>query len=215
MSQLILRPWLNELNINKEFISVFGSGESILQIPKENIWKIKEKSFTIFTNYAPSNFTSKEMDMLIFSDRKVAMWLSENKYFENKNYLWYSHGKAFPKEIPFNAFEKVNYWFDEQRERFCGNYTVVWLLQALQKYFPNKIILLFGVDMYKKEVDKWYDKFTNYDINKRGKRYNVIEKLNQCTLQLKNYVKNLNIFNCNLNSKLDLYPKKDWKEILN
>jgi hypothetical protein len=213
-----MKSHISNFIINQEYISVFASGNSILDIPIEEIKKIKEQSFTIFINYAPARFKEEYMNMLIFSDRKVSEWLNK-EYIVNKRKketLWLSRHNAFTGNKPYDIFDMSDYHFNNSKENLNGNYTIVWLLQILQKYFKNKKILLFGLDMYTKDNNKakYYDSHTNWDYNKRGKNYAVKQKLDQCGEQLNKYIINKDIYNCNINSHYNTFIKKDWKDIL-
>jgi hypothetical protein len=205
------KPHLNALTIDKQFISVFASGDSILKIPKEEIWKMKEKSFTIFLNYAPSNFTEKEMDLLMFSDKIVANFLEE-KLTTKPTYKLYSRPQAFVDKKPAKIYGWLDYMFDNNADSIFGNYTLTWLLQYLNAYFPNKTILVHGLDLV--GLGKWYDNYTDADKKKRGLHYNQLAKLRECAEQINKFVLKENIFNCNLESKYDGLIKKEWKEII-
>jgi hypothetical protein len=104
----------------------------------------------------------------------------------------------------------------DNEDHLKGNYTLVFLIQLLKKYAGNIPLLLFGVDIQveKNEEGKWYDKFINFDYLKRGPKYLISNKLEQCGNQLKTHVKNENIFNCTVNSNFSFFKKKNWKEIL-
>ena len=90
---------------------------------------------------------------------------------------------------------------------------MVWALQWLQKYFPEKTILLFGVDMYSKSPSaaKWYDQYTDFDRKKRGKGYKINTKLRQCAQQIRQYVTRKKVYNCNPLSQLDYFEKREWR----
>ena len=200
--------FLDTLTIDQPYIALFGSGNSINEMSDSEFQSIKANCFTITVNYAPLKLNGH---MNMWSDRKVSDFL-ESHYTKN------------PKECLFltqenrvsAAFKRhVEYWFNRRKEGLKGNYTVVWALQLLQKYFPNKTILLFGVDMYavtNKEA-KWYDNYTDYDLKKRGQRYNVQSKLDQCAKQIAQYISAKNVYNCNLKSQLDYFEKCDWKKM--
>jgi hydroxymethylpyrimidine pyrophosphatase-like HAD family hydrolase len=210
---------VSHLKIEKDYISIFASGHSVLDIPKEDIKKIKEKSFVITMNYASSHFKEDEYDMLMFSDKKVSQWLKQAYKDRKKAALWVSRKQAFSggnTRIPREIWNQLDYTFDNNKNGLKGNYTLPWLIQLINKHFPEKTILLFGVDMKAESKDnaKFYDKKIKWDREKRGKSYDINKKLNQCKEQLKKYCINKNIINCNLNSSLELYPKQDWKEIL-
>ena len=132
---------LSQLKIDLPYIALFGSGNSILDIPDEEFEAIKAHTFVITLNYAPVRLKGH---LNIWSDRKVSDYL-ENYYSKQ------------PKDCQFlarkgrtsNEFKKkIDYWFDPKDEKLNGHFTIIWALQLLRKYFPEKKILLFGVDMY-------------------------------------------------------------------
>ena len=63
-------------------------------------------------------------------------------------------------------------------------------------------------------IDKWYDTVTKHDLNSRGMSYNLKKKIDECGEQIKKYVINNNVFNCNLESAFDYFQKIDWKKEL-
>lgn len=208
---------VSTIQIDSPYISVFASGNSLLSLTDEDIYKIKEKSYTIFLNYAPIKFKDDMMNMLVFSDKKVSKWLDEEyiKKKREKKSKWLSRTQAFHGHNPNLVYGMVDYHFNTGMDALKGNYTLVWLLQILQKFATGKTILLFGVDLHcKTGKAKWYDNFTDYDTKSRGSHYNVPNKLNDCGAQIKKHIKREGVFNCNMDSALDWFVKKDWKEIL-
>ncbi len=190
-------------------IALFGSGNSIHDLSQEDFQIIKSNAFVITLNYAPIHLKGH---LNIWSDRKVSDFLQQHYSDKPKDCLLLAQEGRVP--APFK--HKIDYWFNRKKENLQGNYTIVWALQLLQKYFPEKSILLFGVDLYaeKKSKVKWYDEYTDYDFKKRGLKYNAAVKLNQCGFQITQFVKKENVYNCNLESRLRHFEKKDWREIL-
>ena len=199
---------LNALNIEQPYIALFGSGNSVNALSAKELECIKSNAFVITINYAPIRITGH---LNMWSDRKVSDFL-DGYYQENdKNCLFLAQEGRVSGALK----DKVDYFFNRRVEGLKGNYTIVWALQLLKKYFPDKTILLFGVDMYAPDNKhgKWYDRFTDYDFKKRGNRYNVQSKLNQCGEQLKTYIPSDNIINCNPKRHLPLYPKRHWQTL--
>jgi len=206
--------YLNELTISQPCITVFCSGNSINDISEEDIEYIKSKSFLITVNYAPVKITGH---MNIHSDKKVSDFLQKH-FSENggKQGLLLTREKAFTQQN--QTFKNdIDYWFDERREGLIGNYTVVWLLELLEKYFSDKKCFIFGLDMNAPDNEnaKWYDSSTSFDRDKRGAKYPVQQKLNQCATHIDKHVKNKELFtNCNPNSGYNGFKKIDnWKEV--
>lgn len=198
----------SQLHIPHPFIALFGSGNSVHGITQGEFECIKAHAFAITLNYAPIHLNGH---LNMWSDRKVSDFLALYYKDQPKRGLFLAQeGRTSP------AFRgKVDYWFSCKEENLQGNYTIVWSLQLLKKYFPNKKILLFGVDMYADDTGptKWYDKYTDYDFKKRGRNYRAMDKLNQCAEQLRRIVPNKNVYNCNPHSRLTYFEKKDWKEL--
>jgi hypothetical protein len=204
----------NQLHISQPLITVFCSGNSINDIPQEDIDYIKSKSFLITVNYAPIKIKG---NLNIHSDKKVTDFLK--KYFKEtggkQGLLLLSRERAFNNQN--QVFKNsIDYWFDEKKEHLIGNYTVVWLFQLLERTYPDKKIMVFGLDMYiNNDTAKWYDSVTSFDRDRRGAKYPVQIKLNQCAKQLNANIKNKDLFiNCNPNSGYDSFKKVDnWKEL--
>lgn len=205
--------YLSKLTINQEVISLFGSGNSLLEMPEKELAYIRERSFVITINYGPIHFQS---DMNMWSDVHVSQFLDDHYRTNKKDRLFLARTNGVGRK-PIDIKSKVDFWFDPRREKLRGNYTVVWALQLMKKYYPKKTVLLFGIDMYAEsnEKAKWYDQYTNYDYQKRGKRFQITRKLNACAEQLKKFVgQSDQVFNCNPKSQLNLYQKVDYRKIL-
>lgn len=199
---------VSELQISQPFIAIFGSGNSVHDISEEAFNSIKAHSFTISLNYAPIRLNAH---LNMWSDRKVSDFLELHYTYNRKDCLFLAQeNRTSPAFKP-----QIDYWFSCREENLQGNYTIVWALQLVKKYFPDKKILLFGLDLYVGEKGdlKWYDRYTDFDLRKRGTNYRGTDKLNQCAEQLIHFVPKKNVFNCNLNSKLDHFEKKQWKEL--
>ena len=209
-----MKKYFSELLIEEPFISVFASGNSITELSQSDIKVIKEGSFLITVNYAPVKITGH---MNMWSDIHVTNWLNELYKVKEKDNLFLTRERAI-KNINIPIYDKVDYWFNDKKENLKGNYTIVWLLQLLQKYFPDKKVLIFGLDMESVSADraKWYDDHIDFDKLHRGKSYVIQHKLNQCARQLDTYIgKNSSLINCNLKSQYGGFIKRDWREILN
>lgn len=200
---------LSALKIEQPFIALFGSGNSVHELSKEELALIRARAFMITINYAPVHLTGH---LNMWSDHKVSAFLEQ--YYERnpKTCLFL----ARESRVKGKLLRKVDYWFSQKKENIKGNYTIVWALQLLEKYFPDKIILLFGVDMYapNSQEAKWYDRYIKYDQVKRGTHYNIGRKLDQCAQQINRYCAQDQVINCNPKSRLDYFPKGDWRKIL-
>jgi 2-polyprenyl-3-methyl-5-hydroxy-6-metoxy-1,4-benzoquinol methylase len=199
---------LSRLTIPHPFIALFGSGSSVHDISESDLACIKAHAFTITLNYAPIHLNGH---LNMWSDRKVSDFL-ENHYSQapKECLLLAQEGRVNGK-----LNEKVDFWFNRSKENLKGNYTLVWALQLLKRYFPNKPILLFGVDMYcthEKEA-KWYDRYIDYDRKRKGQHVRLTHTLRQCALQLQQHIPKTGVYNCNLSSQLDHFEKKDWRSL--
>lgn len=200
--------------LNKKGFTIFGSGESILSLTEEDLIRLKDKTHLFFINYPANPLFEKYMDVLIWSDQNVTSFLRGHLKQKPSYYLWTRENSFLARNLKFDEEEKriksyVDYIFNEKG--LGGNYTIVWILALLQKLYTDKTILLFGVDGY---GGKWYDKFTTHDMQRRGTTYNVPMKVNQSFEQIKKWIRNEKIYNCNMNSKLEYFPKKEYKEVL-
>ncbi len=178
-------------------------------MPDEDFAQIKAQAFVVTLNYAPIRLRGH---LNLWSDRRVSQFLEQYYASRPKDCLF-----LVQENRTSRAFRpKVDFWFDRKKENLQGNYTIVWALQLLRKYFPEKKILLFGVDLYASDTEqaKWYDRFTDYDRKKRGTQYQLHQKLNQCGEQIALYVPPQNIYNCNPRSHLQHFEKKNWREVL-
>lgn len=191
---------------------MFCSGNSVNEMANEEFEAIKASSFLITMNYAPIKIIGH---MNMWSDKKVTAFLETHYRAHSKQGLFFARDKAM-RSNKSPIYPMVDYWFNERQEKLKGNYTVVWLLQLLENYFPHKKVLIFGMDMKveSSRQAKWYDDHTDYDYRKRG-RVNSERKLNICAGQLDRYVKNKAQFiNCNLESNYQGFEKRDWKEVV-
>lgn len=199
---------LSKLNITQPYIALFGSGNSVKELSAESFAFIKSQAFVITLNYAPIHLKGH---MNMWSDLRVSQFLEDYYKDRPKDLLFSAPGSRVRR----NYRDQIDYLYSPNGERLKGNYTIVWVLQLLKKYFPEKIILLFGVDMYNEDAkdQKWYDHYTDFDKQKRGTRYNLANKLNQCARQIKRYCASKNIINCNPKSRLLVYEKRAWQSI--
>jgi len=203
------------LKIDQKFISIFASGNSINDLTEEDISFIKEKSFLITVNYAPQKIIGH---MNIHSDKIVSNFLSDLYRSKKKDTLLLSRMKAFTNNKDNFLKDSIDYWFDEKSENLKGNYTLVWLLQLMEKHFSDKKILVFGLDLMPQgDIAKWYDQHTDFDKNKRGPKYPVQRKLDQCSQQIDKFLNKKEIFiNCSPITRYENFEKNtNYREILN
>lgn len=207
-----MRKLFKDIAIEQDFIAVFGSGKSINEISPEEVEEIKQHSFLITMNYAPIKVKGH---LNMWSDKKVTAFLDDHYRENEKDMLFLARDKSM-RSNRVALYHKVDFWFNERQERIMGNYTIVWLLQLLEKYFPKKKVLIFGMDMTAgdQRYAKWYDNHTDYDYRKRG-NHDVDRKLKVCAGQLDRYLKRPEMFvNCNPNSAYTRFEKREWREVV-
>ncbi len=207
-----MKKYFQDMPIKESVISVFGSGNSINNMPSSEVEQIKQHSFMITMNYAPIKLVGH---VNMWSDKKVSTWLNDFYAKRDKNNIFLARERAF-RNSNLPLYGKVDYWFDEKREKLGGNYTIVWLLQLLEKYFPQKKVLVFGLDMQviDNKRSKWYDDHTDYDRAKRG-NVRIERKLNLCANQMDRYLRNKEMFiNCTKDSMYEGFTKSTWQTII-
>lgn len=194
--------------IEKPIVSYFASGESLHDLSPEDVEEIKKKTFLITTNYG---FQFFPCDLNIHSDIKVTEYILEYLKSNKKMFQILSRLEAFGGRMAGHEYI-VDYWFESRKLNLkSANFTVVWMLAWLLKNFPDKQVLLFGFDFY--GTNKFYDSKIDWDKVRRGSTFNAQGKLKQCLKQLEQ-VSSPNFINCNLKSECNLYPKRNWKEVL-
>ena len=202
-------PTLSQCRIEQDTIALFGSGNSIFDLAEEERAHLLKKCFAVTLNYAPVRLASH---LNMWSDRRVSDFLATHYRDRPKDRLFLAQATERAHAIA----GQVDFWFDRRSERLPGNYTIVWALHLLQPYFPEKRILLFGLDFYIESATeaKWYDRFTDYDRKRRGQNYRVQIKLDQCAQQLEQFCRRENVYNCNPRSRLNFFEKREWQELL-
>jgi len=205
---------ISKLKIEQKYISIFASGNSLKELPNEDVEEIYAKSFLITMNYGPVNFPCH---MNIWSDKLVTDFMIDHFKTHPKDHITLARFQAFDYRNPIHVNFRdsyLDYTYDTKQDKISGCYTIVFLIQILQKFFPDKIILVFGVDM--NDINsKWYDSFTDWDSKKRGNNNYIHNKVRESCNQITTNTKNVNIFNCNPNSNYKIWTKKDYKELLN
>ncbi len=202
---------IKSLKIDPDVISVFASGSSILKIPKRDIRKIYQESYCIWLNFAPVIF-NKFIDCLMWMDWKVSVWI--DKFYNDNDVtipkLW-TRDMAFYKQRKLKIKSLINCWFDDESDYLeKTNLTFVKCLLELSKHFPDKKILLFGLDL---KGEKWYSQFLKKgDDNWKHKKDQKID-LEDCQRDFK-LLKNKNIINCTANSPCKYFKKRKWQNYI-
>ncbi|MGD1848725.1 MAG: hypothetical protein ACFB10_25320 [Salibacteraceae bacterium] len=203
---------ISELQIEQPVVSIFASGNSIHDLSKEELEFIRSRSFTVTLNYAPIRLDSH---LNVWSDKLVTEWMETHYQNRPKDRLFLVRDTAFAGYTS-TLKPEVDYWFSLRADQLKGNYTIVWLLQLMERFFSKHRFLVFGLDFYTENTDqaKWYDQFTDHDREGRN-RQSIERKLNRCISQLDHFVSNKTLFfNCNPKSRYPSFQMANWKEVL-
>lgn len=214
IEQLNFLPRIDRLKISQKYITIFASGNSILDINDRHLKGLFSKTFVFTMNYGFEYFIKKGLcpDVNIHSDTRVteyiATWMQKNP----KSFKVLTRREAFDKHNIVHL-SIADYMF-VSTEFGRGNYTLTYLINLLQHYYPDKTILLFGFDCeVTKPSQKFYDTYTDFDKNKRGQKYPTMSRVLQCEKELVKY-RDKNIINCNINSKSPVFKKELIQNIL-
>jgi len=203
-------PGFSQCRIEQDTVALFGSGNSIHDLDEAERAHLLKKCFVITVNYAPVRLASH---LNMASDRRVAEFLAVHYRDRPKDRLF-----LFPALHRRHAIAGlIDFWFDRKSDGLQGNFTVVSALQLLQKYFPEKRVLLFGLDFYVENATeaKWYDRHTDFDRRRRRPHSPRVQTcLDACARQLEQFCRRDNVYNCNLRSRLDYFEKRTWQELL-
>lgn len=180
---------ISELEIKKDII-VIASGESVLNYPKNYFNQFLDTHFIITLNYGWELIKSHANICL---DYRVTDWL-KMKQIPDELILIASDTAFRPNEKNNTFKNRINYTF--KKKSFNGNFTLVILLELIQKYFNNLKTDIYGLDLY--GDGKFYDKENEYDKRIRTCNYKTNfdseRLLKNCGLQLNQFIKNKKIF---------------------
>ena len=210
-----VKTTFQDCDIYKDEIVYFASGNSILDIPEEDLKKICYNRYVITTNYGFEYFLKKEIipNLNIHSDKKVTNFINDFLSKNPKNFKILSRANAFNSEN-VSCTKFVDYWFDENEHRLGGNYTAYWLLAMLERFFPDKKVYVFGIDLYflNDNNKKFYDSFTSWDKDRRVN--SNLRHLDESGRNFDMLKKKEMFFNCNMQSKYQGFKKIDYKTII-
>jgi len=226
-----LEPRLNSdlIKIEHNFISVFASGISILNLKKEDLDIIKNKSYVITTNFPLSlHEPTFYPNLHIWSDYKVSKFLDNYYLKKEKDCSLLSTPEAFdPKtQMHYSLIQKVDYWFNTNMYKFKYNFTLFSAIMVVRRIYKDKPILVFGLDGFIPDntpcfngvpYSKWYDYYIKDDvIDRKFKRDS--SNLDRFVKYMENSYKEGDfgeIYNCSPVSRIKYLTKKDFKIILN
>jgi len=133
-----MKPFYN-LPINRNIVSIFATGESSrkLTVPEYN--DILQRTYTIGIN----KFDSCRVDARIWYDAAFTSYAIRNRQDMISDCDIITRIKAYNKLLGPDV-----YLFEQTDETSKSNVTMIILIKLLKKYFPDKKILLFGVDCH-------------------------------------------------------------------
>jgi len=203
--------------IDKRYVSVFASGLSIDDISEDDYKFLYDNTYCIGTNYF---FLKYCPHILMWTDITITKYIIEN--VPEKQFMLMSRKEAFKKGKENLELELgVDHWFGRDYYNLYGNFTAFWAIQLVKKFYPDKVILLFGFDFYFEDdkVLKYYDRYTDTDSRNRNNasyKGHTMDKFRKwmekwCADDARHVI---NIFNCNPKSTLECFPKKDFREVI-
>jgi len=202
-----MRNHIKDLNIEQKYIAIFASGPSVWRMRDEDFRYISKRSYMVGLNESPLN-----IDARIWSDYRVTKKLEKYYKEHEKDCVFISRDYAFRVSIPSKIRINVDYWF-EKEDTAERNYTLLTTIEVLKKYFPDKIQLIFGLDCNTHDIRrKTLDENNNIVIKEQPIYEHNLEETKKL-FEEKEHRFYHNIWNCNLNSKVNI-PKKHYMEIL-
>jgi len=194
---------ISELKINKP-IAIMCVGPSLLEISEDDRKYIKDNCYTIAVNYAPIfkpdaiYFSDVNIDYLK-SEKRADIYITREKNAEN-----------YP--------DMIDYFFDLREDKdLAYNYSLYIILYLVTLYHHSNKILLFGVDMNKDTPRKLDLDDEGNHIESGSESYtDHLDKINRDLAEdfkrRREYY--VNVYNCNPDSKLDLFPKMYVRDII-
>lgn len=216
----------DDIEVKNNTVSIVASGTSVNALSDADLDYIKSNSLMFGINYSVARFNP---DVLIWADHEPAHYLKQFYKSHEKETLLLGSTHSVTENERFGSlvgtafWQSVDYWWTTKG--MLKNLTLTWLLQLLHLHFPSDIrILLFGVDLY--GTEKWYDSYMNFD--KAKKLLDKPKKDDEVAISRKDlrrtqvYLKELlragripeKIYNCNLKSKLEVFEKLPFKELI-
>ena len=157
----------------------------------------------------------------MWGDVKLSRAIKEFYKDKQKDCLFISRKEAYKSGSDSLDYDMgVDFWFSRAYYKLEGNLTVFWALQLVKKFFPDKIIFLFGFDFYVPDpasnILKFYDKHTTLDSDNRNHTKYITQIIPKFERWMKDWLTNhpginKGIINCNPKSKLTLFSMGDYK----
>ena len=194
-----------ECPIEKDVV-ILASGESLKEVPKEDLQAIADKYFVIALNFVDVI----QPHMRIWSDTNVTDWLDER----DKDCIYVSRKKAFHPPNTHDLLESVDYWFDDIEEGYDNNYkwTLYWLLELLRTYHSDKNIFIFGMDC----KNNLRHRYVNGSLTVAPSVMNNSKKMPEAFRARKNNDRMFfaKVYNLNPESNVRCLKFKNYKELL-
>ena len=216
----------DDVEIKNNTVSIIASGTSVDELSDTDLEYIKSNSLMFGINYSVVRFNP---DVLIWADHEPAQYLNQFYKDHKKETLLLGNAHSVMGNDRFSSlvgtafWRNVDYWWTPKG--MLKNLSLTWLLQLLNIYFPPDIrILLFGVDLY--GAEKWYDSYIAFDKAKKlldkPKKDDSVAITSKDLRRTQVYLKELlragripeHIYNCNPTSKLEVFEKRLFKELI-
>lgn len=214
------------LKVDKPVVSIFASGFSAYSLAPEEYSKLQDLTYTVGTN----GFVKKWLPRLhVWSDPSMTAMMDEWLAANGKKCLFCTKPEAFVSahERP-RVYNEIDYWFQEKSDKLDGNFTFYWVLQLFRKYFPDKRILVFGLDgdfpidapaVEGREATHGYDVLDSRFIKARDPlpevlnvMANFMQVIHDRGVRDPEFYKP--VFNCNPDSKFKGPQKTTWRAAL-
>lgn len=200
-----------QLVIDQEYISIFGSGPSLLEMSPDDLNFLYENTFIFGINFAHLRFKTHA---LIWADRNVTKEVEEYYAIHEKDRLFIASHVSFAKDTKWNA-DNVDYQY-KTGGKIKGGFTGIWLMQLLQEIAPCRPILLFGFDQKVKEnCHKWHWNYRKMNDHMAREKTKLQGKFAMFQDQCQKFIgKQPYIHNCTPGSKLETFQKSDFRDVI-
>lgn len=207
--------YVNDLYIPQKYITIFGGGESSFNLNEDDYKTLEDSTYTIAINEYFLCKTPLRIDARIWTDYTITKIIKDIWVRTGHKEIWITRNDAFCKAKDTAMITLVNYWYDTRKEGLnTRKYTLLTILELLRKHFPEKEILVFGLDLL---IDKRF----GYGKVKEG-HYSKCPKAPYKTSlhEIKDLIENKDniflskIYNCNPNANVEM-QKVNYRSVLN
>ena len=194
---------MKNLPIGK-YVSIWATGKSVNLVSEQEKQFAKDNTFTIALNYCDCI----EPHARIWIDWGVSSWVNAKYMSKPDDCILISRKKAFPKGSVIPIEKHVHNWIDE--DEVDTNYTFIALYKIIKKYFPETIVIMYGVDCVENTSLK-REGYREGTIHQQNHIDNVILFFKQ---EKNNHPEYNKWFNTNLQSGVDAVEKKTIYEVI-